>query len=663
MVLRCLAVAVLVALTSCRSGETGKNDSGASLRPLNVVLVTIDTLRADRLGCYGYSKIETPHLDRLAQRGVLFENAVTQAPLTSPSHASMMTGVNPNVHKVRDTGGFVLSPSEMTLAKILQQQGWDTAAFVGASVLKRRFGFYHGFSVYDDEMPAGDAASAGEGGPERRAGVVVDRAIQWLGGQSGKPFFLWVHVYDPHLPYDPPAGFREKYKGRPYDGEVAYTDWELGRLFDAVAKKAPGNTIVAALSDHGEAFGENGEYAHGVFLYDATVRIPFLLAGPGVPAGIRVKQQARTIDLLPTLLELLGGKAAANVQGASLAPAFTGKEVPTEHSYTETLFPKLNMGWAELRAIRTNRWKYIRAPRPELYDLLQDPGETNNVIADRPAEAQDLEARLKALVGSGAETVQPAAVDQRTLDQLKSLGYLGGSSQREYTLTGTGVDPKDRIGVLKLLHFGVNSEMPVSRRISMLQDAVRQDPANPSLYSNLGDILATAGRHGDEMKLYKTAVDNGMRAAWLFSRLGHLYLTQGHKSESIPFFEAAAQLNPHDYESLQNLAVAYRETGRVEDAEGILKTILKSGEEFAAAYNELGMVVYQKGDTAAALGHFQKAAQIDPAFQLNLARLYKMQGDNARARVAFEAFLAAKGDSPEYRQMIPQVRRELSAIQ
>ena len=376
-----------------------------------------------------------------------------------------------------------------------------------------------------------------------------------------------------------------------------------------------------------------------------------------------MKQQARTIDLLPTILDLLGGRAVESVQGASLTPAFTGKPVPTGESYMETLFPKLNMGWAELRGVRTDRWKYIRAPQPELYDLAQDPGETRNVIAQHPEEARKLEARLKEMSGGGSETVQPAAVDRRTLDQLKSLGYLGGSSQREYTLTGAGVDPKDRTGVLKLLHFGVNSDLPEARRVAMLRDALRQDPGNPALYSNLGDMLSAAGRHGDEMRLYKSAVDGGMRAAWLFSRLGSLYLRQGNKADAIPFFEAAAQLNPHDHESLQNLAVAYRETGRVDDAEGVLKAILKSGEPFAAAYNELGMVLYQKGDRAGAVAHFEKAAQLDPAYQLNLARLYKMQGDTARARAAFEAFLEAKGNSPEYRTMIPQVRRELAALE
>jgi choline-sulfatase len=653
---RCLCLVGLVFLGSCRSG------SPQPARRLNLLLVTIDTLRPDRLGCYGYSNIETPNLDRIARRGVLFENAVAPAPLTAPSHASMMTGNYPTVHKVRNTGGFVLPASQTTLAKILQDQGWDTAAFVGSSVLKKRFGLNQGFALYDDEMPPAAGGSA-EAEPEHRAGEVVDRAVKWLDTQSGKPFFLWAHVYDPHIPYDPPAPFREKYADRPYDGEIAYTDQQLGRLFDAVARKSPAeNTVVAVLSDHGESFSEHGEYTHGVFLYDSTLRIAFLMAGGSVPAGVRVKQQARTIDLLPTVLELVGGKAPAAGQGTSLAPSFSGKEVGTTYSYAETLFTNLNMGWAELRSMRTNRWKYIRAPKPELYDLAQDPGESANVIAAHPAEAQELEAKLNSVSGK-TEKVAPAAMDPRTLQQLKSLGYLGGSSTQGAELTGQGIDPKDRLEVLRLLHLATHSGAAVPDRISLLRQAIAKDPANPSLYNSLGNLYAEAGRPGEAMKLYDDGLRRGVRAAWLYSRLGNLYLRQGKKAESITLLETATQLNPSDYESLENLAVAYRQAGRTDDSERALNAILKSGEEYAPAYNELGMAAFQKGDVAGAQGYFEKAARLDPTYQLNLGRFYKMAGDNARARAAFEAFLTARSSSPEYRQVVPQVRKELESIQ
>jgi choline-sulfatase len=469
-------------------------------------------------------------------------------------------------------------------------------------------------------------------------------------------------VYDPHVPYDPPAPFREKYADRPYDGEIAYTDQELGRLFDAVARKSqPRNTLTAVLSDHGESFSEHGEYTHGVFLYDATLRIPFLLAGGPVPAGVRVKQQARAVDLLPTVLELMGIKASPGIQGTSLVPAFSGKEVSTAYSYAETLFPKLNMGWAELRAVRTTRWKYVRAPKPELYDLVQDPGETTNVIGAHPAEVQDFEDKLKA-VSATTEKVAPAAMDPNTLRQLKSLGYVGGSSSQSAELTGQGIDPKDRLEVLRLLHLAVHSGAPLPSRVSMLRQAIGEDPANAALYNYLGNLYAESGRQPEAMKLYQEALGKGVRAAWLYSRLGNLYLRRGNKAEAITLFETATQLNPSDYESLQNLAVAYREAGRPADSERVLNAILKSGEEYAPAYNELGMTAFQKGDVAAAQGYFEKAARLDPTYQLNLGRFYKMAGDNARARAAFEAFLAARSGNEEYRKMIPEIRKELEGV-
>ena len=329
----CACALALIVLGSCKRSETGS--SGAlPLRPLNLVVVTIDTLRPDHLHCYGYPQIETPNVDRIAQNGVLFENAVTQTPLTPPSHASMFTGLYPTVHHVRDTGGFILQPSSTTLATILQQQGWDTAAFISSAVLKKLFGLNQGFAVYDDQMPTPGKGHEFIEDAERRAGDTVDRAVRWLDAQSGKPFFLWVHVYDPHAPYNPPAPFADQYKERLYDGEIAYADHELGRLFEAVRKKSPADrTLIAVLSDHGESLGQHGEYSHGVFLYDSTLRIAFLMSGPGIPAGLRVKQQARTVDLLPTVLELMGARPPAAIQGVSLTPYFSGKTAATDVSY------------------------------------------------------------------------------------------------------------------------------------------------------------------------------------------------------------------------------------------------------------------------------------------------------------------------------------------
>lgn len=654
--MRFAALAAMLVLASCGSSP---KPAPAPAGRLNLVLVTIDTLRADRLGCYGYSKAETPHLDRLATNGALFENAVTQAPLTAPSHASMFTGLTPIQHGVRDTGGFVLDSRHTTLAEVLSQQGWDTAAFVGASVLKKSFGFTQGFAVYDDQMPKPAPGTGGSEFPERRAAEVVDRASQWLGGRgAGKPFFLWVHLFDPHGPYDPPSPFHEKHAGRPYDGEVAYTDQQLGRLLERI----PANTLIAVVSDHGESLGDHGEFTHGVFLYDSTLRIAFLLSGPGVPKGVRVKQQARAMDLPRTLLELVSVAPPEAIQGTSLVPSLASRESAAADSYGETLYSKLNMGWAELRAIRSNRWKFIRAPKPELYDLRADPGETNNVIAAHPAEARELEARL----GTAPEKVETSAVDAKTMAQLRSLGYLGGSSSGALTLTGTGIDPKDRIEVLRLL-FGASADSggPSAQRIPLLRKALQLDPANPAIYYQLGLEYTSAGDPAAALDLYRAGLRNGIKTAWLYSRMAGILLRQGQRGEAITWFEKAAQLNPADSESMSDLGLAYLESGKPADAERIFRwSLAAGGADFALTHNGLGLAAIEKQDLTAARGHFEKAISLDPNLleaQLNLGRIYKIAGDRQRARERFEAFLA-KASPAEYGELIPKIRAEVAEL-
>ena len=476
-----------------------------------------------------------------------------------------------------------------------------------------------------------------------------------------------MHLYDPHLPYNPPAEFRDEYSNSLYDGEIAYTDQQVGRLLDAVAKKDPqGNTIIAVLSDHGESLSEHGEFTHGVFLYDSTLRIVFLLAGPGIPAGKRVEQQVRSIDFLPTLLSLLSTSAPPDIQGVSLIPTFSGGNAPTEISYEETLYPKLSMGWSELRAIRTNRWKYIRAPKPELYDLTADPRETINVIQQHPAEVQKFEAHLNNIVGS-SEKVETNLVDQHLLDQLKSLGYLSGFAPRSYNMNGQGVDPKDRVGVLKLLYQAEESQAQLSesQRTALLAKALQQDPMNPSLYYQLGGELEKTGRQDEALKLYRTALAKGIENGRLHSRIADLSLRKGNKAEAITEYEKAAQFNPSDLESQSNLGTAYLEEGKVAEAERVFKWVLATDPQYPAANNGLGLVAIQKKDADEARKYFEKAAELDPDLveaQMNLGLLYEMSGDRARARQHFETFLA-KASPAQYRDVIPKVKQELATLQ
>jgi arylsulfatase A-like enzyme/Flp pilus assembly protein TadD len=637
-----------------------------------VVLITIDTLRADRLGCYGYSKNLTPNLDRIARNGVLFENAVAPAPSTPPSHASMFTGTYPTVHGVRNAGGFSLDKSHLTLAEILREKGWQTAAFVGASVLDRIYGLNQGFDVYDDRMPVSNPGAARDEEPSRRAAQVVDRAIGWLQEQSGqKPFFLWVHIYDPHAPHKPPPPFQKRYRNSPYDGEVAYTDQELGRLCNAIEMRSPAEkTLMAVLADHGESLTEHGEYYHGVFLYDSTLRIPWIMTGPGIPADRRVKSQARTIDLLPTLMNLLGGDTPQACQGVSLGPALTGQPIETTYSYAEALYPKLNMGWAELRALRTSRWKYIRAPRPELYDLESDPGETTNVINQHPAELQKMKEELERIASIGGpnapEKVQVKTVSAATERQLESLGYVSAGAPKLLSLTGQGIDPKDRIHILKLLEESGSRRKSITaaERIRLLDQARKEDPTNPVLYYLLGQAYENS-QPDRALEIYRAALAQKVTAtSKIYARMGIIYGEQGRLDEAISAFEKALGLDPTDLESHDKLALAYLLKGKVAEAERILKFLLSVDDENSQAHNNMGWIALKKGDARAARAHFERALQLDPNLleaYLNLASLYKEAGDYARARANFEKYLERASAEKDF-ETIEKVRKELAAV-
>jgi choline-sulfatase len=624
-------------------------------------------VRADHLHCYGYEKIKTPNIDALAASGVLFEKALAQTPLTQPSHASMLTGTNPNVHNVRDTGGFALQPSSVTLATILEKHGWDTAGFISASVLKTLFGFKQGIAFFDDKMPH---TKTGQDVATRSADVTVDHALTWLNAQSGKPFFLWVHLYDAHLPYDPPAEFRKQYPNNLYDAEIAFQDQQLGRFLDALKKKSPADkTLVVLLTDHGESLGDHGEFEHGVFLYDSTVRIAWIMSGPGIPPGVRVRQQAREIDLLPTILDLLGGRASSAVQGTSLVPTFTGKRVPSTYSYEETLYPKINMGWAILRGIHTADWMYVRAPRPELYNLNQDPGELNNVIEAHPKEYRELEGELKKasrLGSDGKETVVVNQMDHATMEQLKSLGYVAGFSDRNLEVDGKGPDPKDHVATLKLMQIVDRgpgaAEVSNARKLELLQQGLRDDPTNPTLYYGLVESYARANQYQQALQTCLDAMQHGIRDGMILSRTANLYLHQGNIKEAISYYEQAAQLNPLDVEGQNDLATAYLQSGRVQDAERVYKWVLAI-QPYPPAYNGLGIIAVQSKDNAGGRKNFEHAVQLSPNYvegQLNLGIVCAQTHDIPCARKAFRVFVANAPAS--YGKVILQAKSALAQM-
>src|SRR5262245_20033234 len=438
----------LLALVLAASAGCGERPAQAPA-PQRILLVTIDTLRADHVGAYGAERAATRTLDSLAAAGVRFDAAVSPAPLTLPAHASLMTALDPPGHGVRHNGVFRLPAAIPTLAERLREAGHATGAVVGSQVLDRRYGLERGFDRYDDQLT--DRVTGGSGWPERRADRVVDAALA-MADQLGPRFFLWVHFYDPHMTYDPPAGFASAFSSRPYDGEIAFVDAQLGRLLEGLRSRwGDAGLLVVVTSDHGESFGEHGDRTHSYFVYETTQHIPLLFAGAGLPAGRSVGAPVGLVDVAPTLIALAGAKPLPETAGRDLSPLLRGEEGAPENAYFETVAPQLDFGWSPLLGLRAGSHKYIRAPRPELYDLAADPAGQAGLAAERPELVAELDAALEArLRAEPAHTAAPVVVTPAAREALASLGYLAspaGAGARELGKVG-GDDPKDRLGVI-----------------------------------------------------------------------------------------------------------------------------------------------------------------------------------------------------------------------
>ena len=417
----------------------------------NVLILTLDTTRADRLGAYGFVGAGTPNIDRVAGEGVLFEQAESAAPLTLPAHSSLFTGRFPFQHGVRDNG-TILDPAEVTLAQVLRARGFRTAGFAASYVLDARWGLARGFDLYDGNFEPRRGADHRLDDVRRPADEVVDHALAWLDTMSGARFFGWLHFYDAHTPYDPPQG--RTYRATGYQGAIAFMDTQVGRVLAFLdAHHLRERTVVVLVGDHGESLGEHGERTHGLFVYEGVMRVPLIISAPSPRMrGRRVTDVVRSVDVMPTVLDLLGIRVPSSVAGTTLVTRMTGATEQDElETYSETMYPRYHFGWSELRAVRAGGFKLIAAPRPELYDLDTDPGEEHNLYQSRPALAATLAGRLRAREQQAqARVASDRVVDPGALARLSSLGYVGGSTDRGRPTTELP-DPKDNIGLYQLI--------------------------------------------------------------------------------------------------------------------------------------------------------------------------------------------------------------------
>lgn len=627
-----LAVLGLVSV-GCNRNERKEAGKIETLAGHNVLIVTLDTTRADRIGAYGHKGSRTPAFDAIAARGALFEDALAQVPLTLPSHSTMMTGRQPKELGVRVNNQTALGKTHPTLASIFKSKGYRTAAFVAAFVLDSRFGLDQGFDAYDDEM-ANVSVRTDPLHWERPANVVTDRALAWLEANKSAAFFCWVHFFDPHHPYTPPQGFPVT-----YDGEIAFMDTQVKRLDDWLARAGmKEKTLLIVAGDHGESFGEHGEEGHGVFLYDTSIRVPMVIAHPALIARpIRVAEPVGLVEIFPTILELMGWSAPEGLMTHSFASLLRSQGSGLREVYSESEYVWHSYGWSQQRSLINAQWKFISSTQPELYDRKADPGERRNLFDQRPDVRTEMSNRLfqqyAAMIPAEGGKLAPSAAATAALT---SLGYTGGRNPAtdEFLTEGTD-DPKARVGVV--IKYKEARHLLEERRfdqaIALLRECVAEAPNSPSLQGALGVALLTAKRYEEAVvELDKAArLDPTHQPALVSSGDAYLRLNQFEKARQ--FLTAASENDPYDATAQFLLGKTMLALQRPDEARRRLLRAVELLPEFSSAHVDLGILLAEAGEHDKAAIHFQQAIRFDP----DNDRAYYELGQSQLAQKQFDA--------------------------
>jgi tetratricopeptide (TPR) repeat protein len=627
-----------------------------------VVLITIDTVRADHVGCYGYQQGHTPNLDSLAREGVLFRTVVASVPLTFPSHCSILTGSYPPEHGVRDNLGYTLGDSPPTLAALLKQNGYSTAAFVGAAVLEARRGLNRGFDTYASPFQR----KMGRDNPmvlnlqdlRRPAEDVVADALHWMNAQpahSPRPFFVWIHLYDPHTPYDMPARFRAMVH-KPYDGEIAYADYAMGKFLDYLKQHSLyDSTLIVAASDHGESFGEHGEYTHGYFLYDTTLLVPLIIKPPrrAAIAPRRIGPPVRTIDIAPTVLQFLGIPASPGMQGAGLLSLILGKTASstTGIAYAESFYPT-QYGSSGLRTLRTGRYKYVDAPKPELYNLVADSQELHNLYSTQKSTALELKGQFDSLVARITPKGPPrqAVASPGDVEELASLGYVGTSSAAVPGAPGQSLpDPKDELRSYKILTLSTQMAaegkcagvIPLLTRLlqeqpelflgqitlakcdlfigkyeaadSALNSALRIHPDNLEAKFYQGISQFQEGRFSDALANLQPLAKAHPNEPYMHFYLGSIYEKSGAPEQALEEYQKCAAIDPSFEVAVYKVGYFLAKSGKFDEAAAQFKKVVEMDPRNAQAHFNLALAYQKSGNEAAARPEFATACKLDPA--------------------------------------------------
>ena len=704
-----LAIAATLLLAGAGYYWSHSRSAGSDQTPAvrnNILLITLDTTRADHLGAYGFARARTRHLDRLAAEGVRFEWAFSPAPITLPAHASIFTGLYPFEHGVRNNGNFYLADTLPTLATVLSGAGYRTAAFVSAFVLDRRYGLARGFETYDDRMETAESQVVSLEA-ERRGDRTSLALTAWLEryaagalepprGQSGgpghearPPFFAWLHLYDPHERYHPPQPFRGAFADAPYDGEIAFDDAIVASVLDKLGQLGLiDNTLIAVIGDHGESLGDHGEETHSMFVYDSAIRVPLILWRPGrLPPGVVISQPVRATDLAPTLLELVGAPAPQTPHGRSLLPLLreprSDSPVPI---YAETYLPQFYMNWAPLRTVRDEGWKFIDAPRPELYDLAHDPGESQNVAGSQADRVQAMRDALTRITGGSAGAMRTGGLDPEARRKLTALGYIGaGGEPAPTSAADRRADPKDMIGVFNRLRRANHAvrDRQFSEALPILQDVLRENPRNAFAHLVLGSAYLGMEQYRPAIEQYRHYLELVPSSAYAHQWIAICHVRLNEQDEALSEAAAALAIDPRFADSRVlrggilasrgqydaavaelrgaietdpekpmirlDLAKVLAEAGRSDEARAEYEALLSRQPDYAPALTGLGALRARMGQLDEAVALLRRSLDVEPAqgdARFDLARVLQQQGRREDAVVEYRRLLDAPSTAP-----------------
>ncbi len=601
----------------------------------NVVLITLDTTRADHLGCYGYESANTSNTDRTARSGVLCEKAFAPTPLTLPSHTSILTGLYPYSAKVHNNGTYVLSESAKTLAEIFGENDYKTAAFLSAFPLDSQYGLDQGFEVYSDDFSKGGRESS-IFFQERSSYRTTDLATAWLRENKDNPFFMWIHYFDPHKPYEPPEDYKSRYSGNPYDGEIAYMDENMGRLFGILKELGlKSDTLVVITADHGESLGEHGEDSHGFFTYNSTLYVPLIFSYPGVlPGGKRISVNTSVLDIAPTVTSICNLESSVDFEGIDLLPGIFGKELNRNSPlFFESYLPYENFGWDKLEGVISGKWKFIETAENELYNLEKDWSEENNLADEYSTKEKKLRTKLTEMKKTASDKIKPQKsghLSGKQARKLKSLGYIGAGSGMGDTGKKELKDPKKMIEGMKYIKAGEAhfSNENWDKTITAFEKVLKLDKDNCYALTMTGKAYASKGDEKKAEEFHKRALKEKKGYTQALINLGAVYVTAGRAEKAIKLCKRALEKNPTSSLAHANLSFAYQNLGNKEKAFKHLRAAIKYDPYRAEHYLQLGNLYRDDGQFEKAeemLKEYQKLKPNDIEVEIALGAVYFKQ--------------------------------------